>query len=127
MSFTPIDITAHSPSDLGDLLNGNFRKIGLFLVRKTKTSLFTIWADDAAGAPVGRYVCTGTYAATLVAANDSGDASAGRVVRFSCISGTLTITPAGSDTIDTASDLDLTAGQSVALQSDGGTNWESFA
>jgi hypothetical protein len=126
MSFTPIDISIHSPSDLGSLLNEGLRRAGLFIVRKAKTALFTVWTDDAEGAPVGRYVCTGTFAATLVAAN-AGDASGGRMVRFTCVSGTLTITPDGSDTIDGASTLALSAGEHAAIQSDGGTNWETIS
>ncbi len=123
MSYSLTDITVHSPSDLGALLNENFRGAGLFYVRKAKTALFTIWTDDVDGSPVARYACTGTFAATLVAATET-DAAAGRIVTITSLSGTTTITPDGSDTVNGAATLAVTAGNSTTIQSDGVSNWE---
>jgi hypothetical protein len=122
MSFTLVDNTIHSPSDLAGIINAANRA-ATFLVVKAKTALFTIWTDDVDGSPVGLYRCTGTYAATLVAAN-SADAVAGRIVRIKNNgSGSITVTPDGSDTIKGASTLVLGAAASTMLVSDGTSDW----
>lgn len=107
--------------------NANFA--GLTSLRRVaKSSAFTVWAGDSGGDTEDYYACTGTFAATLPAAN-STDAAAGRVVRIKNLAtaaGTITVTSAGSDTIEdgASTTMPLSPGDSVTLVSDGTSNWE---
>ena len=121
MSYTELQATT-AIERLPTLLNGGMREIG-FLPPVAKTAAFTVWTGDASGALEQIYLCTGTYAATLEAAT-STDAALGRVARIKNNGvGTITITPAGSDTIEGAATLTASAGDCINLLSDGTSDW----
>lgn len=124
MTFTLILATGQRISDWPDILNENFRQMaGGFQAVAAQTANFTVWSDDVAGAPRGIYLCSNTIAATMPAAN-STDAAAGRVVTIKNNgSGTVTVTPDGSDTVDGAASLALAAGDAATLVSDGTSDW----
>lgn len=64
----------------------------------------------------------GTFAVTLPSASDG---VAGQMFRVGNIgTGTITVTPAGTDTISGAATLSLLTHTSVSLVSDGVSNWE---
>lgn len=107
---------------LRETTNENFRT-SPFVNKALKTALFTIWTDDTSGSLIDVYYCTGTYAATLVAATDT-DAAAGRTVTIKNNgAGTITITRDGTDTIEGATTLALAAGAYATLLSDGTSDW----
>lgn len=107
-------------------VNENFR-VSDFLLPVVKTALFTFWDGDADGAPERLYSCTGTYAATLPAANHA-DAILGRPIRLKNNGvGNITITRAGSDTVDGGTTLVIATTASVMLVSDGTSEWMIIA
>jgi hypothetical protein len=126
MSFTLL-IGGFDFKQLRTVFNENSRRAeGGFITRAEKTSAFTVWSGDTSDVVEGAYSCTGTYAATLVAASDA-DAAAGRPVRIrNNGAGTITVTPDGSDTVDGGATLALAAGESVLLISDGVSDWEVY-
>jgi len=127
MSFSLLT-AATDFAELREIVNENFRRAEAgFITRIEKSSAFTVWAGDTDEILEGAYSCTGTYAATLVAADDD-DAAAGRPVRIrNNGAGTITITPDGSDTADDAASIALGVGESILLISDGVSNWEVFS
>ena len=78
MSFTPIDITTHSPSDLGDLIN-NGLTTARHVNHEDKTADFTVAAGDVAGTPVDWYNCDATSGAVTGALPAVADADVGRI------------------------------------------------
>ena len=78
MSFTPIDITTHGPSDLGDMENENHRK-ARHVNFEAKTATFTVAAGDATGTPVDWYTCDATSGAIVGNLPAVADADVGRI------------------------------------------------
>ncbi len=78
MSFTPIDITTHSPSDLGDLLTSGLTT-ARHLNLSAETADFTVADGDVDGTPEDVYLCDATAGAITGALPAVADADVGRI------------------------------------------------
>lgn len=125
MSYSPIDPTVVPISRYHEFINENARTQA-FAVVASKTSAFTVWADDSAGSAKSLYLVdasSGAVTVTLPAAA-STDAAAGRVVTIknSGASNNVTIDPDSSELIEGSATLVLAPGDSATIVSNG-TAW----
>ena len=111
MTYQELELTDDLSFTVPDKINENFR-LRANLNAVAKAASFTIWTDDAAGIPRDLYLVT-TVSAVIVAtlpAVASTDAAAGRVVTIMKVdsgSGSVTLTPDGSETINGAATVSL--------------------
>lgn len=126
MTYQELESTDDLSVSVPAKLNNNFLQVSE-LNTAAKTASFTAFADDATGSPKNLYFCNttgGSITVTLPTAA-SGAASRGRVVTFVKMhaSNNLILDGDGSETINGATTLTMTAIYDYRTIISDGTNW----